>query len=118
MRIKALGHEDERSLTYSGGGEKYKRSTKIPTGDRILSDVTCLLNCNVSSKLEDGNKEELLYAKQLQSLSKVYSRFACMGIFASCTEDQVIDSYLAIVRYGMKYFSIESIDVLEFWSKI
>ena len=91
---------------------------QLSLGDQILSDVTCLLNCNLSCKLEDGNDEELLYANQLQSLSKVYSRFACMGIFASCTEYQVIDSYLAIVRYGMKYLSIESIDVLEFWNKI
>ena len=58
------------------------------------------------------------YTQSSCSPSKLYFRFARMGIFASCTEDQVIDSYLAIVRYGMKYLSIESIDVLEFWNKI
>ena len=41
-----------------------------------------------------------------------------MRIFASGTEDQVIDSFLAIVRYDVKHFSIEGTDVLEFWSKM
>ena len=80
--------------------------------------MSCLLNCNVWCKAEYWKNKELLYTKQLQSLSKLYSCFARMGVFALCTEDQVIDSYLAIVRYGMKYLSIESIDVLEFWNKI
>ena len=65
-----------------------------------------------------GMTKDIYTQKQLQSLSEVYSRFARMGIFTSCTEDQDIVSFLAIVRYGMKYFSIESIGVLELLSKI
>ena len=49
-------------------------------------------------KTEDGNKGKLLYAKQLQSLSKVCSGFARVEIFTSCTVDQVIDSFLTIWR--------------------
>ena len=65
-----------------------------------------------------GTTKNYYTQKQLQSLLNVYSRFARMGIFTSCTEDQVIDSFLPIVRYGVKYFSIKSLDVLEFWSKM
>ena len=61
------------------GGE-YEVKENSDEGDRILYYVTCLLNCNVWCKPDDGNNEELLYAKQLQSLSKVYFRFARMGI--------------------------------------
>ena len=67
------------TVTYSGGGE-YEVKENSDEGDRILYYVTCLLNCNVWCKPDDGNNEELLYAKQLQSLSKVYFRFARMGI--------------------------------------
>ena len=68
-------------VTYSGEGvEKYEVKVNSDKGDRTLYDVTCLLNCNVWCKPEDGNDEELLYAKQLQSLSKAYFRFARMGI--------------------------------------
>ena len=95
-----------------GGEEKYEVNVNSDEGDKILYDVICLLNCNVYCKPEDRNDEELLYAKELQSLLKLYSPFARMEVFASCTEDRVIDSFLAINRYGVKYFSIENIDVL------
>ena len=95
-----------------GGEEKYEVNVNSDECDKILYDVICLLNCNVYCKPEDRNDEELLYAKELQSLFKLYSPFARMEVFASCTEDRVIDSFLAINRYGVKYFSIENIDVL------
>ena len=62
------------TVTYSGG--EYEVKENSDEGDRILYYVTCLLNCNVWCKPDDGNNEELLYAKQPQSLSKVYFCFA------------------------------------------
>ena len=65
------------TVTYLGeGGEKYEVKVNSDKGDRILYYVTCLLNCNVWCKPDNGNNEELLYAKQPQYLSKVYFCFA------------------------------------------
>ena len=41
-----------------------------------------------------------------------------MEILAPITEDEITESFLAIVRYGLKYFKMISVDVLEFWPKI
>ena len=41
-----------------------------------------------------------------------------MEILAPITEDEVSEGFLSIVRYGLKYFKMISVDVLEFWPKI
>ena len=46
------------TVTYSGG--EYEVKENSDEGDRILYYVTCLLNCNVWCKPDDGNNEELL----------------------------------------------------------
>ena len=33
-------------------------------------------------------------------------------------EDQVIESFLSVVRYGLKYFNVQNFDILEFWSQM
>ena len=34
------------------------------------------------------------------------------------TEDEITESFLSIVWYGLKYFKMVNVDVLEFWPKI
>ena len=34
------------------------------------------------------------------------------------TEDEITESFLSIVQYGLKYFKMVNVDVLEFWPKI
>ena len=38
-----------------------------------------------------------------------------MAVMAPFTRDEIVESFLAIIRYGLKYFNIQKIDVLEFW---
>lgn len=114
---KIIGCFEERYGNLFGGEETYEVNVNSDEGDRILFDVTCLLNCNVWCKPGEGTEEDL-YEKQLASLSKLFARFRDMEILAPFTEDQVVDSFLAIVRYGLKYFSIQNVDVLGFWSRM
>ena len=39
-------------------------------------------------------------------------------ILASSTEDEIIESFLSIVRYGLKYFNLTGIGVYDFSTKI
>ena len=41
-----------------------------------------------------------------------------MEILASLTEDEIVESFLSIVRYGLKYFNLTGIGVDDFWAKI
>ena len=41
-----------------------------------------------------------------------------MEILVLITEDEITESFLSIVRYGLKYIKMINFDVLKFWSKI
>ena len=41
-----------------------------------------------------------------------------MEILASMTDDEIVESFLSIVMYGLKYFNLPGIGVYEFWVKI
>ena len=115
---KIIGCFEQRYGNLFGEEESHNVNVNSDEGDRILFDVTCLLNCNVWCKPGEDADEDDLYEKQLASLKNIFHRYRGMEILASFTEDQVVDSFLAIVRYGLKYYNMRNIDVLEFWSQI
>ena len=41
-----------------------------------------------------------------------------MEILVLITEDEITESFLSLVRYGLKYIKMINFDVLKFWSKI
>lgn len=41
-----------------------------------------------------------------------------MGVFAAFNEEQVIESFLSVVCYGVNYFNVKNVDVLEIWSRM
>ena len=41
-----------------------------------------------------------------------------MEILASITEDEIAESFLSIVRYGLQNFNLTGIGVYDFWAKI
>ena len=45
-------------------------------------------------------------------------RYQELEILAPITEDRINGSFLSIVRYGLKYFKMISVNVLKFWPKI
>ena len=46
------------------------------------------------------------------------SRYGGMEILASITGDEIVESFLSIVRYGFKHFNLTGIGVYDFWAKI
>ena len=46
------------------------------------------------------------------------SRYGGMEILASITEDEIVESFLSILKYGIKYFNLTGIGVYDFWAKI
>ena len=41
-----------------------------------------------------------------------------MEILTSITEDEIVESLLSIVRYGLKYLNLNGIGVYDSWAKI
>ena len=41
-----------------------------------------------------------------------------MEILASITEDEIAESFLSILRYGLQNFNLTGIGVYDFWAKI
>ena len=41
-----------------------------------------------------------------------------MEILVPITENEITESFLSIVQYGLKYFKMISVDVLKIWPKI
>ena len=46
------------------------------------------------------------------------SCYGRMKIVASITEDEIVESFLSIVMYGLKYLSLTGTGVYDFWAKI
>ena len=113
-----IGCFEQRYGNLFGGDEVYKVNVNSDEGDRILFGITCVLNCNVWCKPVEGTSEEDSHTNQLASLKKLFNRYREMGVFAAFNEEQVIESFLSVVRYGIKYFNVKNVDVLEFWSRM
>ena len=86
------------------------------TGDRVLFDVCRVLNCNVWQAGDSDFEEDGAYSIQINSQSAIFNRYT--DILKPFTEDEVKNSFLANVHFGLKYFNMVNVDPLEFWWKI
>ena len=87
-------------------------------GDRVLFDVCRILNCNVWPEITAGSDLEETFSVQLTSFGKLFNRYNDMEVFMGLTSDNVISSFLDIVRYASRYFNTSNISPIDFWSKI
>ena len=71
---KIIGCFEERYGNLFGGEETFEVNVNSDEGDRVLFDVTCLLNCNVWCKPGEDVEEEDVYKNQLTSLLKLFIR--------------------------------------------
>ena len=85
-------------------------------GDRVLFDVSCLLNWNVWQN--SGKAEEESCDWQLRLFQNTILHYEGMEILTSITEDEIAEGFLSIVRYGLKYFNLTGIGVHDSWAKI
>ena len=97
-------------------GKNAKVNINSGEGDRVLFGVACLLNCNVWKN--SGQTEEEDCDRQLKLLRNMISPYGVMEILASITEYEIVESYLTIVRYELKYFNLTSTVVYEFLAEI
>ena len=95
-------------------------SINIPSddGDRIIFDVCHILNCNVWPNVTDDSDTATQYSLQLAALITVFNRYKDIDVMKCYTEDDVLSSFLAVLRYAHQYFNTSNINPIEFWSKI
>ena len=65
-----------------------------------------------------GEAEEESCDWQLKFLRNMILHDGEMEILASTTEDEIVESFLLIVRYGLKHFNYTGIGVYDFSAKI
>ena len=92
-------------------------NVNLKEGDRVSFDVACLLNCNVW-RSPGNEKSEEDSCEQQSLLMKMFNQQREMEILAPITDDEITESFLSIMWYGLKYFKMINVDVLEFWYKI
>ena len=95
-------------------------SINIPSddGDRIIFDVCHILNCNVWPNVTDDSDTATQYSLQLAALITVFNRYKDIDVMKCYTEDDVLSSFLAVLRYAHQYFNTSNINPIKFWSKI
>ena len=67
--------------------------------DRIIFDVCCILNCNVWPNVTDDSNTATQYPLQLAALMMVFNRYNDIDVMKCYTEDDVLSSFLAVLRY-------------------
>ena len=92
-------------------------NVNLKEGDRVSFDVACLFNCNVW-RSPGNEKSEEDSCEQQSLLMKMFNQQREMEILAPITDDEITESFLSIMWYGLKYFKMINVDVLEFWYKI
>ena len=80
-------------------GKNANVSISSDEGDHVLFDVACLLNCNIWQN--SGKTEEENCDRQLKLFQNMISRYGDMEILTSITEDEIVESFLSTVRYGL-----------------
>ena len=82
----------------------------------VLFDVACILNCHVWRN--SGEIEEEICDRQLKFLRNIISCYEGMEILASITENEIVERFLSIVKYGFICFNLSVIGVCDFRAKI
>ena len=95
-------------------------SINIPSddSDRIIFDVCRILNCNVWPNVTDDSDTATHYSLQLAALITVFNQYKDIDVMKCYTEDDVLSSFLAVLRYAHQYFNTSNINPIDFWSKI
>ena len=95
-------------------------SINIPSddGDRIIFDVCRILNCNVWSNVTDDSDTATQYSLQLAALITVFYPYKDINVMKCYAVDDVLSSFLCVLRYEHQYFNTSNINPIEFWSQI
>ena len=78
------------------------------TGDCILFDTTGFLNI-----YEDED-----YFCSCNLCQPCLNAMGGVTVFKFVTKNEVEESFLVIVRYGLKYFNMKNVDAVQFWGQI
>ena len=61
---------------------------------------------------------QMLQMILIQQPSILFNRYKDIDVMKCYTEDDVLSSFLAVLRYAHQYFNTSNINPIEFWSKI
>ena len=84
----------------------------------LFFDVCRILNCNVWPNVRDDSDTATHYSLQLAALITVFNQYKDIDVMKCYTEDDVLSSFLAVLRYAHRYFNTSNINPIEFWSQI
>ena len=90
------------------------------SNDHLIFPICKIINAAAWPKLpnnDDDNDENLLKV-QLESVSRVYEQFCRMKIFKDFRKDDIVRSYIDVVRFCQRYFDYEKTDPTELWHKV
>ena len=77
-------------------------SINIPSDDvdRIIFDICRILNCNIWPNVTDDSDAATQYSLQLATLITVFNRYKDIHVMKCYTGDNVLSSFLAVLRYA------------------
>ena len=73
------------------------------------------MNCNVWLNVTDDSDTVTQYSLQLAALITVFNQYKDIDVVKCYTEDDVLSSFLAVLRYAHRYFNTSNINPIEFW---
>ena len=82
----------------------------VDDGENIIFDVCLILNTTVWPKLDDTTDDEVVLEKQLSAVKRVYQRYYRQKASAAVTEEEIINSFIDILKYASPYFNTEDVN--------
>ena len=90
----------------------------ISDSDTVLFDVCRVLSTTVWPQLNDSNKNQEVHSVQFTAINSIFERFKVMSVFESVTCKSLQSGHEDIIRYAHRYFAVDKIKPMRFWSKI
>ena len=87
----------------------------------MLFEICRILNCNPwpSNEKENNNDDPTqAYSIQRGALLRLFACYKQMKSLDCYHENDVSDTFFAIVCYSVRYFNVEKVNPIDFWSKI
>ena len=79
----------------------------------IIFEVCLILSTTVWPKLDDNTDGEVVFesaVKRVSDVKRVYQRYYRQKAFAAVTEEEIINSFIDIIRYASQYFNTKNVN--------
>ena len=96
-------------------------NVNLDQGDTMLFEIWQILNCNLWPSIEkESNNDDpnQAYSVQRGALLRLFECYKQMKSLDCYDENYVSDSFFAIVCCAVRYFNVQKVNHIDFWSKI